>query len=195
MNDQDVASLFAERVRATEPPWALDPGEAVRVGSRMRVTRRRYVALASAAAVVAAVVTITPMARWLFDGDSNTSAPVASSLLGAMTLSSETAHAGDVIELRFPSDNERGVAFSLSQPRGGDWTPVYFLVSDWGVPDKYAPTWWSAEGSEDRGWPQVLITGTGPDRVIVPDSAVPGDYLLCTANAADKECAQLIVTR
>ena len=44
------------------------------------------------------------------------------------------------------------------------------------------------------GWEQVAISGGGPDRVIVPESASPGDYLLCTANALDEACALLTLT-
>jgi hypothetical protein len=50
------------------------------------------------------------------------------------------------------------------------------------------------EESANRGWEQVGISGGGPDRVIVPESASPGDYLLCTANVLDEACALLTVT-
>ena len=55
--------------------------------------------------------------------------------------------------------------------------------------------WWTAEEGENRGWPQVAVTGPGPDRAIVPDTAPAGNYLLCTATNTNPEaCALLTVT-
>ncbi|MBS2938517.1 hypothetical protein KDN32_12265 [Nocardioides sp. J2M5] len=194
MNDHDLANVIVDRVRSSEPPFAMDPGAAVSAGRRMRIVRRRYITLGSAAAVLAVAAAISPVAQWVGTAESKTSTPVSSDLLGTMTLSVRSAGPGDTLEMRFPTDNQRGVAFSLSASSNGAWELAYFLVSDWGQPDKYSPTWWPAADSEDRGWPQVLITGAGPDGVVIPESVAPGDYLLCTANAPDKACARLTIT-
>jgi hypothetical protein len=56
------------------------------------------------------------------------------------------------------------------------------------------PTGWTVEDSANRGWEQVGVSGPGPDRVLVPEAASPGDYLLCTANSLDEACALLTET-
>ena len=111
-----------------------------------------------------------------------------------MVLDSASAAAGQEIGVRFPADSQRGIAFSLSQWSEREWKLTYYLTSDWGTSGDFSPTWWKAEDSEDRGWEQVGVSGPGPDRVLIPDTAPPGDYLLCTANALDKACALLAVT-
>ena len=96
--------------------------------------------------------------------------------------------------MRFPPDSTRGIAFSLSEWDGEAWTPVFYLTSDWGMPGSHTPTWWSVEDNDDRGWEDIGVSGVGPDRVVLPDVATAGEYLLCTANAADEACAKLTVT-
>ena len=96
--------------------------------------------------------------------------------------------------MRFPEDHRRGIAFSLSRWSEGRWNLTYYLSSDWGASGDYPPTWWTVEDGENRGWEDVGVSGPGPDRVLVPDTAPPGDYLLCTANALDEACALLTVT-
>ncbi|HSU01471.1 MAG TPA: hypothetical protein VLK03_02890 [Nocardioides sp.] len=120
--------------------------------------------------------------------------PLEPRLQGTMTITPASATPGQEVALDFPADSVRGVAFSLATWAEGAWTPVYFLTSDWGVPAEHPPSWWRVEDSEDRGWEQVAVEGDGPDRVVVPDAATAGDYLLCTANAADEACALLTVT-
>lgn len=130
----------------------------------------------------------------LSGGCTEPSASLDPKLEGTMTITPASAEPAQEIELRFPGDSERGIAFSLSQWKDGDWEVAYYLTSDWGRSGEYAPSWWPVEDSEDRGWEQVGISGAGPDRVFVPDTAARGDYLLCTANAVDEACALLTVT-
>lgn len=111
-----------------------------------------------------------------------------------MTITPASAEPAQEVELGFPGDSERGIAFSLSQWRDGDWKVAYYLTSDWGKPGDHPLGWWPVEDSENRSWVQVGISGAGPDRVLVPDTAKPGDYLLCTANAVDEACALITVT-
>lgn len=115
-------------------------------------------------------------------------------LKDTMTIAPTSAASGQEVELSFPSDSQHGIAFSLSRWSESRWDKEFYLTSDWGTPGDHAPTWWTVEGSANRGWEQVGIGGGGPDRVIVPESASPGDYLLCTANALDEACALLTVT-
>lgn len=110
-----------------------------------------------------------------------------------MTIEPPSARPGQEVAMRFPADNVRGIAFSLSAWEEGTWTPAFYLTSDWGMPD-HEPAWWRVDESSNRGWEQVAIEGAGPDRVLVPDAATAGDYMLCTANAVDETCALLTVT-
>lgn len=110
-----------------------------------------------------------------------------------MAVAPTSATPGQEVELSFPSDSQRGIAFSLARWNEGRWDKEYYLTSDWGTPGDHTPTWWAAEDSANRGWEQVGISGGGPDRVLVPETASPGDYLLCTANALDEACALLTV--
>jgi hypothetical protein len=57
-------------------------------------------------------------------------------------------------------------------------TPESYLTSDWGMSGNYSPTWWTVEDREDRGWEDVGVGGPGPDRVLVPETVSPGDYLV-----------------
>lgn len=110
-----------------------------------------------------------------------------------MTITPASAEPAQEVELTFPGTSERGIAFSLSQWSDGDWEVSYYLTSDWGKPGEHQPTWWPVEDNENRGWEQVGISGAGPDRLLIPDTAASGDYLLCTANALDEACAQITI--
>lgn len=45
------------------------------------------------------------------------------------------------------------------------------------------------------GWDDIGFEGPGPDFVEVPDTASPGSYRLCTANAGCNFCASLQVAQ
>ncbi|WP_224278604.1 hypothetical protein [Nocardioides lacusdianchii] len=110
-----------------------------------------------------------------------------------MTVTPATAAPGESVALRFGSERVRGVAFTLSRWTGKDWVVNQYLTSDWGEPGTHEPTWWRADDTERRGWPDVGVVGTGPDNVVVPDDAPTGDHLLCTANSLDRACVILQV--
>lgn len=136
--------------------------------------------------------------------DSSMKAPALDSKRrGTMTVTPAMAAPGQGVALRFPSKQERGIAFSLAARGEKGWTVAYYLTSDWGSPGSHAPDWWSVAerawstraGIPARpAWLDVGILGPGPDHVIVPDNAPAGEYLLCTANSADEACATLTVT-
>jgi hypothetical protein len=112
---------------------------------------------------------------------------------GTMTVSPASAAPGQQIALRFTSERVRGIAYSLAAWSEEGWNVAYYLTSDWGAPGRHSPDWWSPE-EDDRGWVDIGVSGAGPDNVVVPDSAGPGAYLLCTANSAAEACALLTVT-
>ncbi|GAA5105883.1 hypothetical protein GCM10023339_02210 [Alloalcanivorax gelatiniphagus] len=111
-----------------------------------------------------------------------------------MTVAPAAATPGQQVALHFPVDSQRGIAFSLSRWSDGQWNETYYLTSDWGTSGDRAPSWWTVEDSENRGWEDMGVSGAGPDRVLVPDTATSGDYLICTVNAPHEACAQVTVT-
>lgn len=127
-------------------------------------------------------------------GRSAATPTVDADLRGTMTVAPASAVPGQEVTLRFPAGSHRGIAFSLSRWSRSRWTAAYYLTSDWGTSGDHTPSWWAVEDSENRGWEQVGVSGPGPDRVLVPETAPPGDYLVCTANALDEACAVLTVT-
>lgn len=95
---------------------------------------------------------------------------------------------GDIVALTFPRSKAiRGVAFSLASVSGERWRVDYYLTSD---ANETEPSWWPA--AEERGWPDVGVGGSGPDRLVIPDTA-DGRYLLCTANAIREQCGFVTV--
>ncbi|MDN4174122.1 hypothetical protein QWY28_14260 [Nocardioides sp. SOB77] len=94
---------------------------------------------------------------------------------------------GGSVDLYFPSEQLRGVGFSLtSAGRPASSGPDFSLTSDAGSGG--TPTWGAGLV------PDLGVGGPGPDRVVVPDVTAPGDYRLCTANAADQACTTITVT-
>lgn len=119
--------------------------------------------------------------------------PTDAAVDGSMTVTPAAAEPGQRVAVRFQPEKMRGIAYSLSTSDQGGWRLAYYLTSDWGASAGHRPTWWRVEDAEGRGWEDVGITGPGPDRVVIPDDAPPGETLLCTANSVRETCAVLTV--
>ncbi|MBA3727954.1 MAG: hypothetical protein H0W94_01880 [Actinobacteria bacterium] len=91
---------------------------------------------------------------------------------------------GGVVELTFPLETMRGVAFVLERHEDGTWQYLYDMVSDGnsGAPQT-VPALTEGFGHDDVG-----VGGPGPDRVRIPEDAEAGRYRICTANAGDEFC-------
>lgn len=107
-----------------------------------------------------------------------------------MEVTPDPAAPGETVELTFPEETSRGLGFVLERRlQDGSWHHVYFLtVSPAGRPD-IPPQWSTAE--ERPGWDDLGVGGPGPDRAVIPETAEPGDYRICTANAVDEFCTPL----
>lgn len=106
------------------------------------------------------------------------------------------ADPGEEIELRFPTELDRGVCWYMHERQtDGGWSePQYHLLA--------APQ----NGGSDRtpGWQEdptefecfdIGVTGAGPDAIVVPDTASPGEYRLCTENTpGGPYCTTILVT-
>lgn len=97
---------------------------------------------------------------------------------------------GAIVELTFPEQTDRGVAFQLDEQVGGEWLIRWWMTSDGNGGEPLAVR----AGTTGHGWEDVGVGGPGPDRVLVHPDTEPGSYRLCTANAADDFCTSLEVT-
>jgi len=110
---------------------------------------------------------------------------------GEITTARAHVAAGEVVELRYPNDLERGVVFTLSPQRPGMRNdPLFMLYSDAGS-EGGTPSWRAVGEALDAT--DVGVGGPGPDRLLLPPKLEPGDYRVCTANAA-YNCVNLSVT-
>jgi hypothetical protein len=114
------------------------------------------------------------------------------SFVGSMTITPATAKPGDRVRIWFPDHRLRGIAFSMESPTPAGWRAAFNLNS--GVRSNDDPGPWAAVG--DRfGSVDIGVGGPGGQQLRVPDIAVDGVYRLCTANAPEKACALLTVSR
>jgi len=97
--------------------------------------------------------------------------------------------AGEIVELLFPSRHERGILFAIDASHDGGWERSAMLISD---ANGGRPTWFRA-GDDDIAVEAIGISGSGPDRVPIPDDLPPGDYRICTANASENLCVPIRV--
>jgi len=97
---------------------------------------------------------------------------------------------GQRFDAAFDVDNERGGYFFLSRWTGRAWAePSYLLESDAnGNREPSVQSDPTQFGGDDYG-----VTGPGPDELVMPDDLDRGIWRLCTANAADHVCAQILV--
>lgn len=109
-----------------------------------------------------------------------------------MTVTPATAAPGASLELTFPKETDRGVAYVLERAAGDTWSTTHFLTSS---ADGYGgtPSAVSVDSSEGYGWEDIGIGGPGPDRLVLPDDASIGLSRICTANAIENFCAEIIV--
>ena len=96
---------------------------------------------------------------------------------------------GDTFEATFDADNLRGGYFTLQQWSGSEWLPAVFLLES---DAETQPATWSTieDGIETQDYG---IEGVGPDGLVMPDDLDAGIWRLCTANARDEACAQLVI--
>lgn len=97
---------------------------------------------------------------------------------------------GETVELTFPEETPRGVAFVLEERSDAGWAWRYMLVSS-PAGSQREPAWWPVDDHSDGDVQALGVHGPGPDRVVVPETAAPGEYRICTANAGDEFCAPL----
>lgn len=97
---------------------------------------------------------------------------------------------GEVVELTFPQETTRGVAFQLDERVEGEWVTTWWMTSDANGDEPLTV----AAGTSGYGIEDVGIGGPGPDRVRIHPDTVPGRHRLCTANAGEDFCTEVEVT-
>jgi hypothetical protein len=107
----------------------------------------------------------------------------------SMVADREAAAPGDIVELSFPDEMTRGVWFVLEREVGSSWDYRYDLTSDGPGPDW--PMDWQVAGGEAFAVEDIGVGGGGPDRVILPETAEPGTWRICTGNAGENVCVRI----
>jgi hypothetical protein len=107
----------------------------------------------------------------------------------SMVADRETAAPGDTVGLLFPEEMTRGVWFVLEQEVGESWTHRYDLTSD--GPGAGWPVAWHVAGEDGFAVEDIGVGGPGPDHVVIPDTAEPGTWRICTGNAGENVCVRM----
>lgn len=148
-------------------------------------------------AMVAALVVIAAIAvpAVLFGGSSDDAVDETTTTTADITPSTTTTSAvgvpepdilgslfgepGQTIDITPPDQRSRGVGYTLT-PLGSS-PPTFWLIAS--APGYDGTAQWGTWESQ-ASFPDVLVTGPGPDLVVVPNTATPAEYLLCQADGA-----------
>lgn len=96
-----------------------------------------------------------------------------------MEIRPTTNSPGGTIELSFLEAGLRGVGYRLEASlEDGLWQPVAWLVA---AAEGYSGVAESGMWGEDVVFPQVLVSGSDPDNVVLPDGLISGRYRICDA--------------
>ena len=107
-----------------------------------------------------------------------------------IVLSADRAEPGEVIEVAWPEEDDRGLGYVLELQVGDDWDLRYFMVAGTEFTGEHTE-WWAVNDAEGRGWDDIGIDGPGPDLIEIPDIAELGSYRVC--NHSLPHCAPLEV--
>lgn len=107
----------------------------------------------------------------------------------SFTLEPTNPESGAAFAALFDPDENRGGFFLLSKWEGGRWAePAFLLESDVNQP---APSATPISGEYETD--DYDAVGRGPDGLVMPDEIDNGQWRLCTANALNQLCTQLVV--
>lgn len=109
-----------------------------------------------------------------------------------LEVSVSPARPGETIEVRFPQETDRGIAWVLEGQNDDDWSVLYYLGAALENNNSFgSPSWRSADDNEGIAWADIGVSGPGPDTLTIPDSIDLGTYRLCTANSIENICTML----
>jgi heat shock protein HslJ len=100
--------------------------------------------------------------------------------------------AGETLLLEFPDGRSRGVTYTISSGSLEQSHHVHYVLTAEadGVDTTAGWETWAGEFKV----PAIVVSGPGPDRVVIPDTIFEGDYLLCSPYwEPDPFCFDLLV--
>lgn len=100
----------------------------------------------------------------------------------------EMASPGDFVSLTFPNGLSRGIMYVLEEEVGATWAYRFILLA--GLTVAAPPRWYEPVYSPAE-IPAIGVEGLGPDRVVIPEDATPGQYRICTGNAEENVCVRI----
>lgn len=105
-----------------------------------------------------------------------------------MVVTPVEAAPGQTVQLTFPTSRDRGLGFGLERSTSEGWVQEFDMWSDrsGGTPG------WQRVGGEVL-IDLVGIRGPGPDTVVIPDIAEPGEWRICTLFNLQGFCAPLTI--
>lgn len=107
-------------------------------------------------------------------------------------LESDEVSAGSVLRLSYSVPIERGGYYDLSRWDGTSWdSPMYLMESD-ANPEGKQPSWTKLEG-QLLVFDEYLVSGDGPDSVVLPNPLASGMWRICLANVPMTLCAEIRV--
>lgn len=104
----------------------------------------------------------------------------------------EVASPGDFVSLKFPNGLSRGIMYVLEEKVGATWAYRFILLSGLTIA---APPSWHEPVYSDAEIPVLGVEGLGPDRVVIPEDATPGNYRICTGNADENVCVRIEIAK
>ncbi len=109
-----------------------------------------------------------------------------------IVLDPDSVQPGELVSIFFPDERMRGVHFVLESRSAEGWNLEYHLMSDWGD-GRNTGSYRAGPSMEGTGFPDIGISGPGPDVVFVPADVADGEYRVCTGNARPNICAPLTI--
>ncbi len=103
---------------------------------------------------------------------------------------------GEDVRVTYPGGRERGIAYVLERSDDGSLHTTHLMTAANDSPDLAGrePAW-AEFGTPGHGWEDIGISGPGPDALVIPPSALAGDYRICTANSVENICAEITVVK
>jgi hypothetical protein len=161
--------------------------ELLEMGRKVKRTRRIAAFAGIGVFTMVTILALGAGSQLLADDDALARDDAASNSVSAeIVVTPAVVTPGELVSLSFPNNLDRGIGYTLENIDDGR---RYILTSDAGGMGM-APAW--SEGQ--AVWFGIGIGGPGPDRIVIPSVATPGQYDLCTGTSIVPVCVTLTVS-